>query len=95
MLTLFSFALVVPILEILFKVREATYVYMAPGSAPLKDVVINNIYYYIQVSIEDFGGSATLAMLAGLLVFMTMLKVGSSYLGTYFIIPLRYPQLCV
>lgn len=89
LLTLFSFALVVPILEILFKVREATYVYMAPGSAPLKDVVINNIYYYIQVSIEDFGGSATLAMLAGLLVFMTMLKVGSSYLGTYFIIPLR------
>lgn len=89
LLTLFSFALVVPILEILFKVREATYVYMAPGSAPLKDVAINNAYYYIQSMIESWGGSATLAFLALVLVFMTMLKVGSSYLGTYFIIPLR------
>ena len=89
LLTLFSFALVVPILEILFKVRDVTYVYMEPGSASLKEVAINNAYYYIQTAIENWGGSATLALLAGILVFMTMLKVGASYLGTYFIIPLR------
>lgn len=41
-LTLFSFALIIPILEMLFKVKEAVYVYMAPGSASVKEVVINN-----------------------------------------------------
>ena len=35
-LTLFSFALIIPILEMLFKVKEAVYVYMAPGSASVK-----------------------------------------------------------
>lgn len=47
-LTLFSFALIIPILEILFKIKEATYEFMPLGSASLKDVAANNFYYYTQ-----------------------------------------------
>ena len=88
-LTLFSFALVIPILEMLFRIKEATYEYMPLGSASLKDVVVNNFYFYTQQCVADFGPGTTLAMLAAALVVMTALKTGTAYLSSYFIIPLR------
>ena len=88
-LTLFSFALIVPILELLFKINESHYAYMALGSASLKDVVINNFYYYTQEAIVNFGPAWTLAMLGTMLVVMTALKTGAAYLGSWFIIPMR------
>lgn len=89
-LTLFSFALLIPILEMLFKVRETAYVYMAPGSGSLKDVAVNNFYYYTQEAIATWGQSATLALLAGALVVMTALKTGATYASAYFILPMRF-----
>lgn len=88
-LTLFSFAVIIPILEMLFRIKEATYEFMPWGSDSLKDVVVNNFYYYTQQAIELWGPSATLALLATLLVFMTLLKTGVTYLSSYFIIPMR------
>ncbi|MDE6199715.1 MAG: ABC transporter ATP-binding protein, partial [Muribaculaceae bacterium] len=88
-LTLFSFALVIPILEMLFQVKEAHYEYMALGTGTLKDVVVNNFYYYVQQAIADMGQSTTLAILAVLLVLMTLLKTGVTYLSSYCIIPMR------
>lgn len=88
-LTIFSFALIIPILEMLFKIREATHDYMPPGSASLKDVVVNNFYYYTQESIDTYGPQVTLALLAIALVVMTGLKTGTAFLSSYFIIPLR------
>ncbi len=88
-LTLFSFALIIPILEMLFKIKEATYVYMPVGSGSLKEVTVNNFYYYTQESIAGFGASTTLALLAAALVVMTALKTGTTYLASYYIIPLR------
>ncbi len=89
-LTLFSFAIIIPILEMLFKIREAAYTYMPLGEGhSLKDVVINNFYYYTQQVIDTYGPGAALAMLAALLVLMTGLKTGATYLASYFIIPMR------
>lgn len=88
-LTLFSFALIIPILEMLFKIKEATYEFMPLGSGPFKDVAVNNFYYYTQESISTYGAASTLALLALLLVVMTALKTGATYLSSYFIIPLR------
>lgn len=88
-LTLFSFAIIIPILEILFKIKDVSYEFMPIGSASIKDVAINNFYYYTQESISAFGPSATLALLALLLIAMTALKTGTTYLSSYFIIPLR------
>lgn len=88
-LTLFSFAVIIPILEMLFKVREAAYTYMTPGTGALKDVAVNNFYYYTQQAIEHYGPTLTLAMLAALLVMMTGLKTGVTFLASYFVIPMR------
>lgn len=88
-LTLFSFALIIPILEMLFKVREDVYQLMHMGQASFKDVAINNFYYYTQEAINNYGPQTTLAVLAAMLVVMTGLKTGVSYLCSYFIIPMR------
>lgn len=88
-LTLFSFAVIIPILEMLFQIKEAHYDFMPLGSESLKDVVVNNFYYYTQEAIAQWGSSATLALLAALLVVMTMLKTGVTYLSSFFIIPMR------
>lgn len=88
-LTLFSFALIIPILEMLFKIKEVTYEYMPMAGHSLKDVVVNNFYYYTQESIATWGPSATLALLATALVIMTALKTGTAYLSSYYIVPMR------
>ena len=88
-LTLFSFAVIVPILEILFKIKDVQYEYWEIGSHSLKDVLINNFYYYTQDCISNWGPVGTLMAMAGLLVFMTMLKTGATYLSSYFVIPMR------
>lgn len=88
-LTLFSFAFIIPILQMLFRINTDHYAYMAWGSASLKEVAMNNFYYANQCMIGAYGPSAALAMLAVLLVVMTLLKTGATYLAAYFIIPLR------
>lgn len=88
-LTLFSFALIIPILEMLFKINDTVYSYMPMDTGDFKDVLVNNFYYYIQQSVVDWGPSVTLALLAAALVVMTALKTGATYLSSYFIIPLR------
>lgn len=88
-LTLFSFAVIIPILEMLFKVKEATYEFLPWGAASVKDVVINNFYYYTQEAITHYGAPTALALLALLLVVMTGLKTGVTFLASYFVIPMR------
>nr|MBD5378241.1 ABC transporter ATP-binding protein [Bacteroides sp.] len=89
LLTVFSFAVIIPILEILFKIRQTHYDYMSLGDGKLRDVVINDFYYYTQQAIEAWGPANTLAALAAVLVVMTGLKTGVTYLSSYFIIPMR------
>lgn len=88
-LTLFSFAMIMPILEMLFQIKDGVYGYMTLADGNLKDVMINNFYYYTQEAIYMWGQSATLAVLGLLLVISTGLKTGTAYLASYFIIPLR------
>lgn len=88
-LTVFSFAIIIPILEMLFGIRETGYSYMAVGQGDLKEIILNNFYYYTQEGIASFGPSKTLAILAAVLVAMTALKTGTTYLSSYFIVPLR------
>ena len=88
-LTLFSFALIIPILQMLFKIDDGTYTYMTWDWSHANDIAINNFYYYVQESITRFGQANTLALLAASLVVMTGLKTGTSYLSSYFIVPLR------
>lgn len=88
-LTLFSFALIIPILEMLFKVNEVSYYFMPWDSASLKEVAINNFYYYISVAIDQWGQTTALIMLSVALVVMTFFKTATAYLSSYFVIPIR------
>lgn len=88
-LTLFSFMVIIPILEMLFRINDVNYHYMSLADGSLKDVAMNNFYYYTQVAIEQWGPSMTLVILAVILVVMTALKTGVTYLSSYFIIPMR------
>ncbi len=88
-MTLFSFAFIIPILQMLFGINSLDYEYMEWGAASVKDVVINNFYFFTRTVIESRGASMALAMLAAILVAMTLVKVGVAYLSNYFIVPLR------
>ncbi len=88
-LTLFSFALIIPILEMLFGLNTGHYDYMAWGSGGVKEVLVNNFYYYVQSIIDRFGQSTALAVIAAALVVMTAFKTGSAYLSAFFMIPIR------
>jgi len=88
-LTLFSFALIIPILEMLFGINTNTYSFMPWGSASVKDVVVNDFYYYVQCIIQRYGQSVALACIAAALVVMTALKTGSAYMSAFFMIPIR------
>ena len=88
-LTLFSFALIIPILEMLFGLNTGHYEFMAWGSGGVKEVVVNNFYYFVQCIIERFGQSTALAVIAAALVVMTAFKTGSAYLSAFFMIPIR------
>lgn len=88
-LTLFSFALIIPILEMLFKINSQEYTYMTLDSGSIKEVIINDFYYYIQEIISLWGESTALAVIATMLVVMTGLKTGSAYLGSFFMISIR------
>lgn len=87
--TLFSFAFIIPILQMLFGINTQEYHFMEWGAGSLKDVVLNNFYYYVSTLIVDYGPSFTLAFLGILLVLMTLLKVLTAYFSEWFTIPLQ------
>ena len=89
LLTLFSFALIIPILEMLFGINTETYSYTPWGSASIDKVIINNFYYYVQSIIASSGKSVALACIAAALVVMTGLKTGAAYMAAFFMISLR------
>ena len=88
--TLFSFALLMPIFDMLFQTGNIqVYTFMEWGSGNLKDVLLNNFYYYTSVFISKYGPSTTILILGVFLVIMTGLKTGTAYLSSFFLIPLR------
>lgn len=89
LLSIFSFMLIIPILEILFKTSEATYSFIPWGEGDLKDVVINNFYWLVSEQIKVHGAIWTLMLLGVWLIVMTFAKTMTSYLSSACIIPLR------
>ena len=87
----FSFSLLIPILNILFKTDggNKVYTFMEWGSAPLKDTVVNNFYYYVSQLIEVYGPSTTLLWLGLFLGGMTLLKTACYFGSSAVMIPLR------
>lgn len=90
-LNVFSFATLIPMLQILFKVDNgsgATHV-MAWGEGSLKDVLSNNVDYYTQIYITSWGPTTVLLVIGVVLALMTFLKTGAYFLSSASIIPIR------
>ncbi|MDR1981209.1 MAG: ABC transporter ATP-binding protein/permease [Tannerellaceae bacterium] len=96
-LNLFAFALIIPILQILFKVNDQVYTYTAWDFPPesweswkeLPSLIQDNFLWYVSHLIETHGGSFTLVILGVFLIGMTFLKVVSMYMAFYTMIPIR------
>lgn len=91
LLNVFSFALIVPILQILFKMEGAESYTFVPwnSDAGLADIAKNNFYYYVSQLIEVYGASTTLLFLGIFLAVMTLLKTGCYFGSSAVMIPLR------
>lgn len=92
-LNIFSFAALIPILQILFQVdggiRANDYMTWNGDWGTLKEVATNNLYYYIQEFIVEYSASTALLVIGLFLAFMTFLKTGAYFLSSATIIPIR------
>ena len=85
----FTFTLLLPILNILFKVEQIHYEYIPWGEGDLKETATNNLYYFSQELIEKYGESTTLLLLGLGLAFMTLLKTASYFGGSATLMPIK------
>ncbi|WP_337572784.1 ABC transporter ATP-binding protein [Prevotella sp.] len=91
LLNIFSFAALIPILQILFRTEgTGTATHLMPWSLDnLKDVMANNADYYVTQLIHIVGSTTTLLLIGLFLAFTTMLKTGAYFLSSASIIPMR------
>ena len=88
-LNIFSFATLIPMLQILFKTEGG------PAATHLmkweleKDVIVNNFNYYMQELLQNYGATNTLLIIGLALAFMTALKTSAYFLSSATIIPIR------
>lgn len=96
-LNLFSFALIIPILNILFKLNDEIYTYKDWVFDPwtweswkaTPELIKNNFFWFVSDMIEKDGGSFTLIILGAFLIVATFLKVATMYLAFFTMIPIR------
>ena len=88
---IFSFTLIIPILQILFKMDTTVYQFIQWGTegTAFKDVLMNNMYYYITIIIDRYGPSMTLLFIGLFFGVMTLLKTGCYFGASAIMVPLR------
>lgn len=96
-LNIFSFAAIIPILNILFKITKQQVTTLMAWPNNLKDVptvLINNANYYVQQLITDYGTTTALLLIGLFLLFMTFLKTVSFFLSSASVMPIRTGIVC-
>jgi ABC-type multidrug transport system fused ATPase/permease subunit len=92
-LSLFSFATLIPILQLLFGLSTTEVTEMsladAQGFQEMFEVLKNNFYYFLQTQIDENGSSYVLLLLGVFLVVMTGFKCLTIWLANYFMVPIR------
>ena len=95
LLNLLSFALITPILQILFGIDTKVYEYMpvdfssVESVKQLGDTLINNFYWYLSQIIEEHSASYALLILGIFLVVTSVFRTGAMYFASFFMIPIR------
>ena len=90
-LNIFSFATLIPMLDILFKTgdTENATALMAWDWKNMTSVLMNNMNYYVNQLIQSVGATTTLLVIGLVLAVMTALKTGAYFLSSATIIPIR------
>ena len=86
---IFSFALLIPILNILFKMDTTVYEFVPWNGLPDKDQLRNNMYWSVSQLIEKWGGSTTLLILGCIFGVVTLLKTSCYFASSAVMVPLR------
>ena len=91
LLNIFSFAALIPILQIIFQTgdAEAATTLMAWDWGNIQGVLMNNLNYYVNGLIAEFGQTTTLVFIGLFLAVTTFLKTGAYFLSSATIIPIR------
>ncbi|MEI6554195.1 MAG: ABC transporter ATP-binding protein [Paludibacter sp.] len=91
--SLFSFAAVIPVLQILFGIEKASKVYISWNSnqswKEIGTALKNNVFFWIDHTFQSVGANNALLLVGLFLILMTGLKVGMAYMGSHFMIPIR------
>ena len=92
-LSLFSFATIIPVLQILFGLSQVEIVYVPLTEATTiqetLNLLKNNLYCFLQTLIDTHGAQSVLLLLGGCLVVLTGLKCLTAWLANYFMVPIR------
>lgn len=88
---IFSFSLIVPILNILFKMDNTVYSFIAWDNPDVgsREKLMNNMYYYVTQTIDQYGASTVLLWLGLVLIAMTLLKCSCYFASSAVMVPLR------
>lgn len=87
---IFSFALIIPILQILFGMDTTVYEFIPwDTDMDFKALATNNAYYYVTQMIEQVGGSLTLLYLGLFMLTVTLVKTGCYFGSSAVMVPLR------
>ena len=90
-LNVFSFASLIPMLNLLFKLDTTTYRFIAwdaEGEA-MKDIIVNNMYYFTQRIMETYGASTALLLIGTFLITATLLKTSCYFASAAMLVPMR------
>ena len=89
-LNIFSFMSLMPMLNLLFGINNANYEFMAWTSHhDFKKILINNLYYYTEELVAQYGSSTTLLFIGLFLILSTLLKTSSYFASAGIMVPLR------
>ena len=90
-LNVFSFVSLIPMLQLLFGIDTTKYEFMAWDTAGvgMKDIVVNNLYYYTTELITIYGASTTLLLIGSFLIVATLLKTGCYFASVAIMVPMR------
>ena len=90
-LNIFSFAALIPILQILFQTSDAATAteLMDWDWTNIQTVLMNNMNYYVNGLIAEWGQTTTLLFIGLFLAATTFLKTGAYFLSAATIIPIR------
>jgi subfamily B ATP-binding cassette protein MsbA len=90
-LNVFSFMSLIPMLQLLFGIDEKTYFFIPWNDADtkVKDIIVNNLYYYTTELIQTYGASTTLLYIGFFLIATTLLKTSCYFASVAIMVPLR------